>query len=202
MNVSLVVVRGKPEGHVIPIGVNEFVIGRAPNCHLRPRSELVSKRHCVIRVRGEAVYVCDLGSTNGTFVNNDRIKGEVQVQDGDLLKVGPLVFSFKIVAPVPSGQTSEQDSEEAQAADWLLQETAEGQAEAAARSVGDTAIDKVPALDPTADTVAEGTPDAASQRQQSKPAEKEQQPAKREGASEAAEKILEKLFERRSRKEK
>jgi len=202
MNVSLVVVRGRPEGHVIPLGGSEFVIGRAPNCHLRPRSEQVSKRHCVIRVRGDAVYVCDLGSTNGTFVNNDRIKGEVQVQDGDLLKVGPLVFSFKISSPVPAGQPSEQESEEAQAADWLLQEATEEQAQTAGKTVGDTAIDKVPGVDPTADTVADGKLGAGSQPQEPKPAEQEQQPAKGEGASKAAEKILEKLLEPRSRKGK
>jgi pSer/pThr/pTyr-binding forkhead associated (FHA) protein len=41
------------------------------------------------------VFLRDFGSTNGTFVNDEPVKGEIRLKDGDVLKVGPL--SFKVV---------------------------------------------------------------------------------------------------------
>ncbi|MFO0948474.1 MAG: FHA domain-containing protein [Planctomycetota bacterium] len=101
MKVSLVVVKGKPEGMEIPLKTSRFVIGREPGCHLRPGSDLVSKQHCVLTIAGETLTIADLGSTNGTFHNGTRISQEEVVRDGDLLKVGPLTFAVKIVAPKP-----------------------------------------------------------------------------------------------------
>jgi len=103
----------------------QFLIGRDPQCNLRPSSESVSKLHCAVVQRKEGVFVRDLKSTNGTFVNNDRIHGEVKVKDGDLIKVGPLVLAVKIQvaeadAVPPSG------SEEDQAVSWLLDFNAGG----------------------------------------------------------------------------
>jgi hypothetical protein len=49
MKLSLVVLTpGKMEGKSIPITLSQFLIGRDPQCHLRPASALVSKRHCAL----------------------------------------------------------------------------------------------------------------------------------------------------------
>ena len=125
MKLRLVVVKGRPEGMEIPLPMPQFLIGRDPRCNLRPSSESVSKLHCAVVQRKEGVFVRDLKSTNGTFVNNDRIHGEVKVKDGDLIKVGPLVLAVKIAvsdgdAVPPSG------TEEDQAVSWLLDFTAGG----------------------------------------------------------------------------
>ena len=106
MKLSLVVINaGKSAGQIIAITLPQFVIGRDPECNLRPASALISKRHCALLVKSAGVFVRDFDSTNGTFVNDQPIKGEAALKDGDLLKVGPLVFRVaiegKVVAAKP-----------------------------------------------------------------------------------------------------
>ncbi len=97
MKPSLVVMTsGKQEGKVVPIPSAEFHIGRDPQCHLRPTNPVISKRHCILLVRGEQFFVRDLQSTNGTYVNEDRVQGERELIEGDLLKIGPLHFTVKL----------------------------------------------------------------------------------------------------------
>jgi predicted component of type VI protein secretion system len=96
MKLSLVVTQGKPEGKEIPIRLTQFLIGRDPECHLRPSSPLISKRHCALLVRDGKVFLRDFDSTNGTIVNEQPLKGEAQLKDGDEVKVGPLGFRIKI----------------------------------------------------------------------------------------------------------
>src|ERR671934_1307214 len=97
MKLNLVVLTaGKSEGKVIPIPVPEFVIGRDANCHLRPASPLVSKRHCAVLIRGGKAFVRDFNSTNGTFVNDEQVKGERELLNGDRLTVGPLYFAVRL----------------------------------------------------------------------------------------------------------
>ena len=98
MSVALVVVQGRPKGAEIPIPGPIFAIGRDARCQLRPRNELVSNRHCAIVLQDASVYVRDLNSTNGTFVNGRRIEHQVEVRDGDVLRVANLGLAFKIQA--------------------------------------------------------------------------------------------------------
>jgi predicted component of type VI protein secretion system len=102
MKLSLVVLTsGKTEGKVIPITLSQFVIGRDPQCHLRPASALISKRHCALLVRDGKIFLRDFDSTNGTFINDQPVKGEVEVKNDDRLKVGPLLFSIHAEATTP-----------------------------------------------------------------------------------------------------
>jgi predicted component of type VI protein secretion system len=96
MRLSLVVMQGTGQGKEIPISKTEFTIGRDAGCNLRPASQHVSKRHCMLRVRGEQVFLEDFKSTNGTFVNDQPVQGEREVHDGDRVKVGPLDFVIKL----------------------------------------------------------------------------------------------------------
>lgn len=107
MKVSLVVASGVHQGKVIPVATQQFVIGRDPQCQLRPASQAISKQHCAIIVRDKAVYLKDYGSTNGTFLNDGQIESnaEVQVKTGDRVRVGPLDFTMQIVFPRPSDST-------------------------------------------------------------------------------------------------
>jgi pSer/pThr/pTyr-binding forkhead associated (FHA) protein len=96
MKINLVVLSaGTAAGKALPITVPQFIIGRDPGCNLRPASAMISKRHCAVLVKNGQVFLRDFGSTNGTFVNEEPVKGEIRLKDGDLLKVGPL--SFKVV---------------------------------------------------------------------------------------------------------
>jgi len=104
MKLSLIVASGVHEGKPIPINVPQFVVGRDPQCQLRPASPSISKRHCAITVRGQKVFIQDFGSTNGTFVNDKLVEGEVELKDQDRLKVGPLDFKVALqvtAAPAP-----------------------------------------------------------------------------------------------------
>jgi predicted component of type VI protein secretion system len=102
MKLSLMVLTaGKESGRAIPITLSQFLIGRDPQCQLRPASALISKRHCAVLVKGGKVFVRDFDSTNGTFVNDKQVKGERELHHDDLLKVGPLSFRVAIEATPP-----------------------------------------------------------------------------------------------------
>lgn len=97
MKISLIVsVPGPVQGKTIPVTRWPFLIGRDGKCHLRPSSAVVSNRHCAIDVRGDQAFVVDLKSTNGTFLNGQRMAKEIEVHDGDRVQVGPLVFTVRI----------------------------------------------------------------------------------------------------------
>ena len=101
MKVSLVVMtEGKSAGQTIPITLTQFVIGRDPQCNLRPASALISKRHCALIQKNGRVHVQDFNSTNGTFINDAPLKGEAPLQNGDILKIGPLAFRVVIESSV------------------------------------------------------------------------------------------------------
>ncbi|HSQ56297.1 MAG TPA: FHA domain-containing protein [Gemmata sp.] len=97
MKVSLVVASGAHQGKVIQITGPQFLIGRDPQCQLRPASQAISKRHCGVLIRDGKVYIKDFGSTNGTTVNDELIKNaEIQVESGASVKLGPLDFRIDI----------------------------------------------------------------------------------------------------------
>ena len=108
MKVQLVVVRGKPEGKVIPLVGPNFKIGRGETCHLRPNSEQVSREHAEFTISGETVVVRDLGSRNGTLVNGKALTTDpCGLKDRDLVQVGPLTFAVAILdAPATAVKAS------------------------------------------------------------------------------------------------
>jgi pSer/pThr/pTyr-binding forkhead associated (FHA) protein len=102
MNLALVVMTpGKLQGKAIPITLPQFLIGRDPQCHLRPASPMVSKRHRALLSRGKQAFVNDFNSTNGTFLNDQQVQGEVELHNGDVLKVGPITFAVSLEATRP-----------------------------------------------------------------------------------------------------
>ncbi len=98
MKFSLVVISGATTGKEIPIRLSEFVIGRDPECHLRPASAMISKKHCAFVIDGERVLFKDFGSTNGSFINDVKVERNTYLQDGDVVKFGPLTFKVKLEA--------------------------------------------------------------------------------------------------------
>jgi predicted component of type VI protein secretion system len=92
----LMVTQGPWTGTLIPMKAAQFLIGRGPNCHLRPTSTRVDDRHCSILAADGRYFVCDLNSNTGTFVNDRQVFGKVEVLDRDQLRVGPLQFQVGI----------------------------------------------------------------------------------------------------------
>ena len=100
MEVTLVVVGGKSSGQEVPLRGPKFLIGRAEDCHLRPQSSRVSRHHAAILIEDGFVAVRDLGSSNGTLVNGERIKSERELKTGDKLQIGPLEFEVQLAVSV------------------------------------------------------------------------------------------------------
>lgn len=124
MKLSIVVLTpGSSQGRVIPINVPQFLIGRDAGCQLRPTSIHISKRHCALLRRDDKVFARDFGSTNGTFVNGRQIKGEIELLDGDELRVGSLSFAVQLESaavdqptPAPAAKAAAQKPAPAPAA--------------------------------------------------------------------------------------
>ncbi|MFO1007162.1 MAG: FHA domain-containing protein [Planctomycetaceae bacterium] len=89
---ELRIAAGNRLGSSIPLPQGKFLVGREEDCHLRPNSDLVSRHHCVFTVDDFSVRLRDLGSTNGTFVNGERLKGAVMLKQGDRVLIGKLDF--------------------------------------------------------------------------------------------------------------
>src|SRR5262249_27665281 len=101
----LVLTAGKQEGKVLEIKLPQFLVGRDPQCHLRPASALISKRHCALIQRDGEAFIRDFGSTNGTFVNDERVEGERELKNDDQIKVGPIHFSVRLEATATPSRT-------------------------------------------------------------------------------------------------
>ncbi len=67
---------------------SEITIGRAAGCHIRIDDSYASQLHARVFDRDGSVLVDDLGSTNGTYVNGDRVSGPRTLKRGDRLRVG------------------------------------------------------------------------------------------------------------------
>jgi len=100
MDVKLVVIGGKNAGRAVPVPGPEFLIGRSEECHLRPQSNRISRKHAAIRIEEGFAGVRDFGSSNGTFVNGERVEGEQQLKNGDRLMFGPLEFEVQLAVEI------------------------------------------------------------------------------------------------------
>ncbi len=90
----LLVLAGARPGSIFPLRPGEYVIGRARDADIRLDQASVSQRHArLILVNGEH-RVVDLKSTNGTFVNGERVTADGLLRAGDVLRVGETVMSF------------------------------------------------------------------------------------------------------------
>ena len=70
-----------------------LVIGRSSKCDIQIDQESISRNHSKIVNTGKSILVRDLGSTNGTYVNDEPID-EYVLRDGDLIKIGRTIFKF------------------------------------------------------------------------------------------------------------
>ena len=69
-------------------------LGRAVESEIVIVSQRASREHAHIRREGRWVFLDDMGSTNGTFLNGERVMGSVQLRDGDQISVGDILFTF------------------------------------------------------------------------------------------------------------
>jgi pSer/pThr/pTyr-binding forkhead associated (FHA) protein len=207
MKLSLVVMTaGKSKGQAIPVNLQQFIIGRDPQCNLRPASAAISKRHCAVLIKEGKVFVRDFDSTNGTFLNDVQVKGEVPLKNDDLLRIGPLEFKVAIEVkpagskptPPPVKPVTGADSSDDSIAAMLLSLQEEGggvagdastSADASGVPTGSTVMDMAAMPPATPETPKPDTP---------KPAAPKKPDPKNDPAHLAAKSILEK-YSRRTR---
>jgi len=101
MEVALAIVGGKHAGTKVPVAEPKFLIGRAADCHLRLQSTLVSRKHCLIELDPSGASIEDCGSTNGTFVNGERLTGRQPLRSGDRIKIGELELEAQLLGAAP-----------------------------------------------------------------------------------------------------
>jgi len=76
-------------------GSDEMIIGRGADCGIQVDRDSVSRKHAKVTRSGDMWQVVDLGSTNGSYVNDAQIT-QCTLRDGDLLKIGNAIFKFLI----------------------------------------------------------------------------------------------------------
>ena len=89
----LVIIAGPEMGRRIDLTRDEVSIGRSEQCTVYVNSDLVSRRHATINCVLGHYIVVDLKSTNGTFVNDQRVE-RAELRDGDLLRAGKTVLKY------------------------------------------------------------------------------------------------------------
>ena len=95
MEVALVRVTAEGETQRVVLAKDRTVIGRQEGCQIRIPIAGVSRTHCEVRVEDGSVIVKDLGSSNGTYVNQERVT-EQPVAAGDLISMGGQVFLVQV----------------------------------------------------------------------------------------------------------
>lgn len=128
-------ISGKYQGGEFLLPPNQdVVVGRASDLDMVLVEDMVSRRHATISVSGDHVLIQDLGSTNGTFVNGERVK-RTQLSEGDRVLIGTSII--KVVAA---------DSAAVAPSPQLLEQVAAHRSTTQVRSMSGT-IDEVPLPD-------------------------------------------------------
>jgi pSer/pThr/pTyr-binding forkhead associated (FHA) protein len=98
MQVRLKVLSGTHAGKEIALKEERCFVGRGEACHIRPKSESVSRKHCAFVQKDGRVLLADLNSRNGTFVNDVRLEAEKAkiLRSGDRIRIGQLDFEIVI----------------------------------------------------------------------------------------------------------
>lgn len=87
-----------PDGKIYPLNFRVTKVGRARECQVWLESDKVSRNHAELRRTAEILEIVDLGSTNGTFVNGERIQPQLPqyLQVGDEVRFGDRIFHVKL----------------------------------------------------------------------------------------------------------
>jgi DNA-binding winged helix-turn-helix (wHTH) protein len=89
----------------IALFTGENVLGREGPGVILVKSSTVSRRHARIAIGASGAVVEDLGSKNGTYVNDRRVSEPTPVAEGDQVRIGSLLFTFRVSQPAGSTET-------------------------------------------------------------------------------------------------
>ena len=91
---ALVVIHGIDLGRKYDLMKEATVVGRSSKADIQIDQEAISRNHARFSIAAGRVSLKDLGSTNGTYVNDEMITTDMQLRNGDLVKIGRTIFKF------------------------------------------------------------------------------------------------------------
>jgi pSer/pThr/pTyr-binding forkhead associated (FHA) protein len=83
------------DGRTYPLAIGQTVIGRGDQANMRLPDVGISRRHARLDFDGAQVILTDLGSTNGTMVNGQRVSA-VALNPGDMIQLGTTTLTFRV----------------------------------------------------------------------------------------------------------
>ena len=108
---AYLIIRAAKKNKKMKVADEPITIGRHPDNVLAVKDDRMSRRHCVIERANGGVQVTDLGSSNGTRINGEKIHGATPLRPGDVLKVGGL--RIELAAPSQRTETTAREPVEA-----------------------------------------------------------------------------------------
>ena len=137
MDVNLILLKNGIQHRVLTLPAPNAVLGREHGCNLRIPVISVSRKHCQISLKNDALTIRDLGSRNGTRLNGKTVK-EAKLKAGDCIKIGPVQFLCQINGvppkdkqqPSPKEDLSEKTAPATVATDDLLADKTDTQSDA------------------------------------------------------------------------
>lgn len=103
-------ISGKYQGGEFPLRMNrEIIIGRSSDLDMVLVEDMVSRKHAKIETTEGDVYIQDLGSTNGTFVNGEKVT-RTKLSEGDRILVGTSIIKMVAVDPADDSHGSEAEA--------------------------------------------------------------------------------------------
>lgn len=115
-------IKGSEGHHKQKLDGERLVLGRSSKCDIQIEDvDGVSREHCVFTREGDDWFVEDLGTTNGTKVNKDRIEGKTKLEERDIVKVSKVRMTVHVDSAdqrmrsqaAPEHQVGEFDPQEA-----------------------------------------------------------------------------------------
>lgn len=105
MRVSLRVITGPHTGRIFTFDQHDtFLIGRSESAHFcLPEDRFFSRHHCLLEIAPPQCFLRDLGSTNGTYVNGQRVE-TAHLKSGDCIQGGETVIEVEVSSDVPQQQ--------------------------------------------------------------------------------------------------
>lgn len=157
---ELIIFSGKMKGQRLILPDREVIVGRDEDCHMRIASSLISRKHCALKAAANGVWVRDLESQNGTYVNDVAINEPYLMKPGDVLRIGAALFQVPRPRPSQMKGSIHEDLSDDEISTWLSED--EDQTKSSA--IPDTTVIKGRNAVPAAPAVASipETPTAAA----------------------------------------
>ncbi len=89
-----IIIRGQPQGKRYILSKDQMFLGRDPSADLSVNDANISRKHAEIVRRNDVIFLKDLDSTNGTFINDKRLHGEAELKKEDMIKVGNTILKY------------------------------------------------------------------------------------------------------------